>query len=477
MIDNVEVRRGTYHDSVRLMQASRALQQAAGVEEALVAMATDLNCDLLAEMGFDPEAIAAAGPNDLIIAVRAVDEPAVAHARLILQEALVAKAVRDSPMLATPAAHVIGSVASEATLALISVPGEHAFVEAMDALRHGLDVMVFSDNVPIAQEVQLKRSADRLGLLVMGPDCGTAIVNGVGLGFANVVQPGPVGIVGAAGTGIQQLCCLLDDAGVGVRNALGTGSHDLSVEVGGLSTLRGLEALDADPSTEVLIVASKPPAPEVAERVRAAAAECVTPTVLAYLGEEGVTLEGAVGRTLDLLGKAVPAYASWPAPTDGHRPGVLRGLFSGGSLGSEAVGLAVGALGEVGREERGAGHTIIDYGEDEYTRGRAHPMIDQRLRLQRLAAAGRDSRVGVILLDVVLGHGAHPDPASELAPVIADAAAEGAAVVVSLCGTNGDPQDRDRQARVLNEAGAAVWLSNAAAARHAVSMVDEVADG
>jgi FdrA protein len=471
MIDSVEVRRGMYHDSVRLMQASRALQQAPGVEEALVAMATDLNRELLAGMGFDPGALGEAGPNDLIVAVRAADETGVSHARRALEEALLVKPGRAGGMLAAPPAHVIGSAAPGATLALISVPGEHAFVEAMDALQHGLDVMVFSDNVPIQQEVLLKQVAGRLGLLVMGPDCGTAIVNGVGLGFANVVQTGPIGIVGAAGTGIQQLCCLLDDAGVGVRNALGTGSRDLSVEIGGSSTLRGLAALDADPTTEALIVVSKPPAPDIAAQVRAAAAECTTPAVLAYLGEEGVTLEGAVSDTLALLGKAPPVYASWPAAADDHRPGVLKGLFSGGSLSSEASRLAASALGEIGRDETVAGHSIVDYGGDEYTRGRAHPMIDQRLRLQRLGVAARDPHVGVILLDVVLGHGAHPDPAAELAPAIADAVVQGAAIVVSLCGTSRDPQDRDRQAGLLNEAGASVWLSNAAAARHAISLV------
>ena len=471
MIDSVEVRRGTYHDSVRLMQASRALQQASGVEEALVAMATNLNHELLQGMGFDLAAIGEAGPNDLIVAVRAADDQAVAHARQVLEEALVVRAATDSGMLSPPVAHVVGSAAAGATLALISVPGEHAFVEAMDALEHDLDVMVFSDNVPVAQEVLLKQTAARLGRLVMGPDCGTAIVNGVGLGFANVVQPGPVGIVGAAGTGIQQLCCLLDDAGVGVRNALGTGSHDLSSEIGGSSTLRGLAALDADPSTEVLIVVSKPPAPEVATRVRVAAAECRTPTVLAFLGEESMTLEGSVSDALGLLGMEPPVYASWPAATNDHRAGELRGLFSGGSLSSEAGRLAAAALGPVGNDEKASGHTIIDYGEDEYTRGRAHPMIDQRLRLQRLEAAAADPSVGVILADVVLGYGAHPDPASELAPVVTGAVAGGVAVVISLCGSRGDPQDRDGQARLLNEAGASVWLSNAAAAQHAIALV------
>ncbi len=451
------------------MQASRALQQAAGVEEALVAMATDLNLQLLAGMGFDLDGVGEAGPNDLIIAVRAAGERRVSDALAALEAALATRTTEEG-MQAAPPAHTIRAAASGATLALISVPGEHAFVEALDALRHGLDVMLFSDNVTVGQEVMLKEEASRRGLLVMGPDCGTAIVNGVGLGFSNTCGAGPVGIVGAAGTGIQQLCSLLDDAGVGVRNALGTGGRDLSEAVGGASTLRALSLLDADPATEVLVVVSKPPAPAVADLVRAAAAGCAKPAVLAYLGEPGVTLEGAVGETLQILGRQVPSYASWPARSEEHRPGVLRGLFSGGSLSREAAILAEESLGTVATVEGTGGHAVIDYGEDRFTRGRAHPMIDQRLRLQRLAAAADDEGVGVILLDVVLGYGAHPDPATELAPVVASAVRRGAAAVVSLCGTRTDPQGRDRQAGILHEAGASVWVSNAAAARHAARL-------
>ncbi len=467
MIERVEVRYATYHDSVRLMQASRVIQQTPGIEEAQVAMATDLNLELLAGMGFDLGDLDEIGPNDLIVAVRAADERAAAAALASLEAALTVRS-RSAGLFSAPPARTVGSAAGAATLALISVPGEHAFVEAMDALRHGLDVMLFSDNVPLGQEVILKSEAARRGLLVMGPDCGTAIVDGIGLGFANVVQPGPVGIVGAAGTGIQQICCLLDEAGVGVRNALGTGGRDLSAAVEGSSTLRGLAALDADPTAEVIIVVSKPPAPAIAERVRSAVAACVTPTVVSYLGEEGVTLEGSVTEALHLLGVSPPVYRSWPAASPRRRPGVLRGLFAGGSLAEEAATVAADELGPIARDEASRGHAVVDYGEDRYTQGRPHPMIDQRLRLRRLGAAADDPGVGVILLDVVLGHGAHPDPASELAPLVASATGQGAAVVVSLCGTTNDPQRRDHQADLLHRAGASVWLSNAAAARHAV---------
>ena len=473
MIARVEIHPGRYHDSVRLMQASKAVQTVDGVEDALVAMGTELNLGLLADMGFDMEDVVGAGPNDLLVAFRAENEAAIAAAHLVLDEALTHKAAPagglDAPEPKTAGA---AAAASDANVVLLSVPGEHAFVEAMEALESGRHVMIFSDNVPLEQEVALKQRAAAEGLLVMGPDCGTAIVNGVGLGFANAVLPGPVGIVGAAGTGIQQVCCLLDEAEVGVRHALGTGGRDLSAEVGASSTLRGLAALDADPSVEVVVVVSKPPTPEVAASVRAAAERCSTPTVVAFLGDPGVTLEGAVVETLEVLGVAAPEFPSWRGP-ERPRPGVLKGLFSGGSLCSEAAHIA-SVLGPVGRAEQAGAHTMVDYGDDEYTRGRAHPMIDQRVRLDRLEEAIRDPEVGVILLDVVLGHGAHPDPASELAPVIETAGAGGPPVIVSLCGTRSDPQDRERQALTLDEAGASVWLSNAAAARHAVSLVSGV---
>ncbi len=354
---------------------------------------------------------------------------------------------------------------------LLSVPGEHAFVEAMEALESGRHVMIFSDNVPIEQEVILKRYGTEHGLLVMGPDCGTTIISGVGLGFANAVQPGSVSMVGASGTGIQQMCALLDDADIGVRHALGTGSHDLSEDVGAASTLQALEALEEDPATDLIVVISKPPADPVAEKVRRAADACTKPVVITFMGE--TTLEDGAGDVVKALGRPPVEYGSWPARNDEHRPGFVRGLFSGGTLSSEARFVAAPFLGEVGFRDGDEGHTFIDYGDDEYTQGRAHPMIDQTVRLERLAAAAQDRSVGVILMDVVLGYGANADPAPELAPLIERAVGEGAAVVVSLCGTRGDPQGRDRQAKVLNLAGASVFLSNAAAAREAARLATE----
>jgi len=490
---HLEVRRGAYADSVALMQVSRRVADVPGVESALVAMGTDLNLEMLVGMGFDA---AEAGPNDLVVAVRAIDDATVAAALVELEAALASGSAR------RPSGEGAGDVPRTlrdagrlgATLALVSVPGEHAFVEASDALEAGMHVMVFSDNVPVERELALKTRARELGRLVMGPDAGTAIVSGVGLGFANVVRPGPVGIVAASGTGAQQLCCLLDDAGVGVSHVLGVGGRDLGSTIGAISTLQALDALDADPSTDLIVLLSKPPHPEVAETVRAAARASATPVVMGLLGESDLT--SVAVEVLDHLGVEAPSWATWgtedddPALAESERladgPGRLVGLFAGGTLCTEAAIVAAASLDGVHGNVAGLApaegavavgtHLFLDLGEDEFTRGRPHPMIDQSLRIDRIAHELIDASTRVLLLDVVLGHGAHADPADELVPVIraarADAAADGRRldVVVSLCGTLGDPQSRDHQAARLAGAGAMVWVSNAQAARAAVAL-------
>jgi FdrA protein len=481
VIATVEIIAGRYYDSVRLMQVTRDVSNAPGVEEAMVAMATDLNRRLLDEMGFDGSEIAAAGPDDLLVAIRAVDRTAADGARAEVARSLTSVRAPEATALFAPPDPRTASAAARAisaNLAVISVPGEHAFVEAMDAVRNGMHVMVFSDNVPVEQELLLKDEAAARNLLVMGPDCGTALVGGVGLGFANAVDPGPVAITGASGTGIQQLCVLLDAAGVGVRHALGTGSRDLSRAVGGASTLQAIAALDADPAVEVILVVSKPPDSEIGSKVREVAAACTTPTVVTFLGEPGVTLKGAASAVLEMLGRPAVEPPVWRGPRERApeaRVGVLRGFFSGGTLRDEAHSIATEVLGRVAIDESASGHRLVDYGSDEYTRGRAHPMIDPGLRLDGLLRAATDTRTGTILLDVVLGYGAHSDPAADLVPVVRTAVSAGVPVVISLCGTRRDPQGRERQATALTDAGAELYLSNAAAATRAAALVAEAA--
>jgi len=497
MTSHVEVRPGSYHDSVTLMQVSRRLQDVPGVRAAQVAMGTPLNLDLLAATGLPaPEGTR---PDDLVVALDLADDAALEPALTELARALSAPAAsgagsEDQPPLTTGSA----LRRQPADLVVVSVPGEAAFAEAVDAVQAGASVMVFSDNVPLEQEVALKDLAAEQDVLVMGPDCGTAVVGGLGLGFANAVRPGPVSLVAASGTGAQQVMALLDAAGVGVRHCLGLGGRDLSAAVGGRSASQALRALAADDGTELAVLVSKPPDRAVAERLRNEAAALGLPVEEALLGEGRPDLTAAVERVLTRLGRPVPDWPTWPSgcastPTRA-RGAALRGLFCGGTLCDEAMLLASAELGTVrsniplrpqwrldvdgsGSWDAGDQHAMVDFGDDALTRGRPHPMIDPTLRDARLAAEARDPRVGVLLLDVVLGHGTHPDPASELAPRVRAArslAVDGGrdlAVVVTLVGTADDPQGRDTQAAALAAAGADVFASNAQAVRHAVALV------
>jgi FdrA protein len=459
--DHVELRSGVYADSVTLLQVSRQVQQVPGVATAQVAMATPLNVEVLERMGFALPAEATV--NHLVVAVRLEDDASLEGARAEVERALAdgRRQVRGDHEEAPPRTTSAALRHDPGALVLVSVPGPSAAVEAMDALESGSDVMVFSDNVPVEQEVALKQYAASRDLLVMGPDCGTAVVEGLGLGFANVVAPGAVGIVAASGTGCQQVLALLDHAGVGVGTAYGVGGRDLSADVGGLATRTALARLDADPSVEVALLISKPPADDVARDLAAYTESLGTPVRLALLGAGRPDLTAATEDLLHALGRDVPA---WPVRGEtraatGH---VLQGLFVGGTMKQEAE-LLVAAAGVEGR--------LVDFGDDEYTTGRAHPMIDPSLRLERLAEVVADEATGVVLMDVVLGHGAEEDPAASLAPAIRDVRPP---VIVTVVGTAHDPQGLERQVDALAAAGAEVHLSNAMATRRALEILGGV---
>jgi FdrA protein len=494
--DQVEIRRGLYADSVTLMQISKEVSQSDDVTSVQVAMATELNLEVLTGLGFViPKTDSA---NDLLIAVRAVDSDAAGAAVLHAERLLTAprRSAGGSTAALPPRTFASAAAAAGPGLALISVPGRHAFTEAMDALESGCDVLIFSDNVTVEHEIALKDYAAEHDLLVLGPDCGTAVVGGVGLGFSHTLDRGPVGLVAASGTGAQQVLCLLDAAGVGVSAALGVGGRDLSEAVAARSTVAALALLEADPATELIIVVSKPPAAAVAEQVRAFTTGLSTPVQFALLGKGEPDLTVAVEQALGALGVQLPTWPSWIAATEPGpgepgagvsrtgvpHSGVLRGLFCGGTLCDEAMLIASAELGAIrsnialqpdwalDSSLTSADHTMIDFGDDALTQGRAHPMIDPSLRTQHLQSALADPRTGVVLLDVVLGHGAHPDPVAELLPVLVEAEVP---IVVSLIGARQDPQNLDSAAQRLHDAGASVFTSNAAAARHAVSLIQQ----
>jgi FdrA protein len=497
----VEVRRGTYHDSVTLMQVSRQAEELPGVEAAAAVAATPVNLELLARQGFtvDPGEL---GPSDLVVCVRAADEEAADRA-LEQVEGLLASTGRGGGSGAGSGGGAAGVAAPRSlraaarrdpdlNVAVLSVPGRHLHYEIAEALQAGLHVFCFSDGLDPATEAARKRDAARRGLLLMGPDCGTAILDGVGLGFANAVRRGPVGVVGASGTGIQEVTCLLDAAGVGISHAIGVGGRDLSPEVGGIMTLRALDLLAADDATERLVIISKPPDPRVARLVADAAATTGKPAVLAFPGLDappplpnGVSFAGSLEAAAAwAAGGGLPGATPDPHPPPVVTPGLIRGLFCGGTLCYEAMAVVARVVGRVGSNiplrpewgladpHRSEGHTFVDFGDDALTEGRAHPMIDPGLRNERLRREAADPETGVVVLDVVLGYGAHLDPAGELAALVERALAErpgGLSVVVSLCGAAGDPQGLDGQAAALRGAGALVTRSSAQAARLALA--------
>lgn len=471
--------RGRYADSMRLMGIARGIRSTDGVEAAEVAMGTPANLDALAAMG----ALVEAGPGDVVIAVNASDAGVAAAALDAAEQGLVSleSAGGGVAEMAPPRTLTAAFTAQPGSnVALVSVPGEYATLEAHRALTSGMHVFLFSDHVSVEDEVELKRRGEAKDLLVMGPGCGTAMLGGVGLGFMNVVRRGPVGIVAAAGTGAQEAACLLEAAGTGVSQIIGVGGRDLSKDVGGIMFRQAMRMLAEDPATETLFLVSKPPSPEVVQTLGAAVPPGVR-VVAAFVGWEGGPAPFEVHATLEegayaAAGATAPAQPA--APDDDRwtraRGRNLLGLYSGGSLAHEALTILEPHMAIAGNVSHHpappGGHTVLDLGEEEYTRGRPHPMVDLTVRLEMLADAEADEALGCVLLDVVLGHGAHPDPAGELAPALARLAGR-VPVVAHVCGTPGDPQDAGRQEAALRDAGVTVAASNAAAARLAMRAV------
>ncbi len=516
---------GEYRDSVALMLLARELSALPGVSDVAVVMGTPANKALLRQAGLLNDDAPAASPNDLVIAVKAKDAATARAAidkaqQLLAQKAASAQAggaarpkTLRSAIRATPGANV----------AVVSVAGQYATAQAWDALRAGLHVLLFSDHVALEDEIALKEYARAHGLLLMGPGAGTAIINGVGLGFANAVPRGNIGIVAAAGTGLQEVSTLVAKAGAGITQGIGVGGRDVSQAVGGIMMLEGLKALQADPETRVIVVVSKMPAASVTEKIVAQVGQSDKRTVLALManskwhmanGKSPYAIRHTLYTATDLHETAALAVAlsrgesvevarqklaaedrALAARARGLRRKLTarqryaRGLYAGGTLCEETLRLWQAALGEVWSNAPldprfklpdsnvSKRHSAIDLGEEEFTVGRPHPMIDNTLRVRRLLQEARDPSVAVIALDMVIGYGAHPDPASELGAAIAEAKRIAAkknrelVFVASVTGTEGDPQGLSRQTIALRKAGAIVLDSNAAVAKFASAIV------
>jgi FdrA protein len=493
-----------YQDSVALMRVAQRVLALPGVVNATLQMGNPANKEILQEAGLLTPQVQGAGPADIMVVVQARTAAAADAAQALCRSQLAGDMEAGSPqpgadVAAIPQRSLAAGAKAGMNLAQISVPGVYAAAEALKALKLGLNVFLFSDNVPLAQEVALKREATQRGLLVMGPDCGTAIIGGTPLGFANVVRRGSIGLVAASGTGLQEATTQVHRMGGGISHAIGTGGRDVSAEVGGATMLQGIALLARDAATRVITIVSKPPAPEVTVKVLSALQAAGKPAVLLFLGSlprlsaaqqrhirvvhtlvdaaaAAVQLVGVVSAPLERYDlPAKPAFASSQR--------YLRALYSGGTYAAEAQvlwaqqGLRVWSnvaldaaldLPEPRRASRE--HTALDLGDDAFTVGRPHPMIDQAARIERLRAEAADASVRVIVLDVVIGWGAHADPAGELAPVIVEVKRKAAragrelAVLGFVCGTQDDPQVLAAQEAKLREAGMVLAGNSANAA-------------
>lgn len=523
MVIRTTTKPSTYYDSLVLMRLTTQLLELPGVVDATVMMGTEQNKHSIGNPELLTAEVEAAGPNDLFVVVAAESDGAAEAALDYVQTALreghggpvaaVGQRVRtlDAALRQQPTSR----------LAILSIPGRYVRREAIKALDAGLHLLIFSDNVPLEEEIELKEMGRERGLLVMGPDCGTAIIGGAALAFANGVRRGRIGLVGASGTGLQEVTCLIDHMGAGVSHAIGTGGRDVSEAVGAITMIEGLKRLADDPGTDLIVIVSKPPASAVVAKVMVEVARCDKPVVVNFLGGDSETIDadgGIVAPTLEdaavtavaqlngtpepmvrqlLLGEAADVAALAAQVRSELVPGqrFVRGLFSGGTFTDESTMILGEQLSKVHTNggirqavqlpdpRQSVAHTCVDLGADEFTVGKPHPMLEPSLRRERLLAEAADPETAVILLDMVLGYGVHPDPAGAFAEYIGEAkevAAEDGRVlpvIASVCGVDSDPQSRYEQVKKLEAAGAIVMASNAQASRLAAAIVAPLAEG
>ncbi len=484
-------RSGAYYDSAVLMQLQRGLLGLPGVLDSGAVMGTPANQELLAQSGLLTDAAHKAGANDLLIVVKAETESAATDALAQVDALLTKRRSSISEEFRPKSLETAVQQLPNANWVLVSVPGRFAAGVARDALSLGKHVFLYSDNVSLEDEIELKKTAQAKGLLVMGPDCGTAIINGIGLGFANRVRRGNIGVVGASGTGLQTVTARIHALGAGLSHALGTGSRDLKAEVGAITAHQGLDLLARDPETKVIVLVSKPPAPSVATQLLAAAQACGKPVVVDFIGypPPGRTLGNlhfatSLSEAAEIAVSQSSVISHQSLITDNWSlmtvRGYLRGLFSGGTLAYEAL-LGLQAVisplysnAPITNDQllpdplKSQGHTIIDLGDEFFMVGRLHPMIDNDLRLRRMKQEAADPETGLLFLDVVLGEGAHADPASELAPAIKEIKDKRLEieVVVMVVGTDADPQGLESQIERFTAVGAVVFRNPTEAIEH-----------
>ncbi len=498
-----------YFDSVFLMGVNKHLSDEKGVQQTAVLMGSDGNKKLLKDLNLFVPGMDGAQANDLIVSIIADSETIVEEILSRLPDYLKGGAGTPGKTRLSTLENGL-SIKPSANLAVLSIPGEFAAREAKKALDHGLNVFLFSDNVTLEDELMLKSFALKQGLLVMGPDCGTSLIGGKGIGFANAVRKGCIGAIGPSGTGLQEFTSQVHNAGYGISHAIGSGSHDLSDAVGGLTTFSALDALQSDPDTKVIAIISKPPGEKTLEKLIDRIKNCSKPIIGCFLGVQSIpetgcclfsratTIDDAVRLSIvnsggkDQLNSVMGLYnLKVNREKQGFSPDqkYLRGVFAGGTFCYQTqqilntFGLKVYSNAPLEKKmllehpTQSRDHCVIDMGDDYFTQGKPHPMIDGTERRKRILEEAKDPEIKILLLDFILGFNASMDPVGELAEVISEAKKIVASrhgylsIVASICGTEGDPQDLKLQRTMLEELGVIVFGSNALASQFCVELI------
>ncbi len=496
--------RGEYFDSVSLMIASQKINQLSGIKDASIVMATNENKSILKAAGLYLSEFDNTQDADLIIVITADQQTHLESAFLQINDILANMRKKDDDDTNFLPRSIDAAVKQmpDANLCLISIAGKYAVQETWNALNNNLHVMLFSDNISVKDEIELKIHAKEKSLLLMGPDCGTAIINGIPLAFANVVSRGKIGIVGASGTGIQEVSSIISNLGQGISQALGTGGRDVKKEVGGIMFIEAIKALNNDPNTEIIVLVSKPPHDEVITKISHELKNVTKPVVAIFIGGsiEKIQQSGAIpaqnleeaalfavaianGQNIETAKNEISTkYLDLKQTAQQIAKNIkgkyIRGLFSGGTLCDEAQLILKNYIGNTYSNTplnpeykladlwKSQENTIIDLGDDDFTNGRPHPMIDYSLRMKRMLEEAQDSETAIILIDIVLGYGSHLDPEVELITTIQKTREinPNLLIIATIVGTDRDPQNKQHLKQLLIENNVFVTQSNAEAA-------------
>jgi FdrA protein len=501
------VKKNLHRDSVQLLHLSEEAKKIDGVRDAAVVMGTSTNKEILQKLGLLTDEGRAASESDMILAVMADSQSLIEKGLQQIEEMILKPPPAKGRVFYSVDAAL--QAVPDANLAVVSIPGEYARQIVLKLLDGGLSVHLFSDHVPPEHELELKQYARDRGLLVMGPGAGTSIIGGKAIAFANVVKKGKIGVVGAAGTGLQEVTVLLSEAGLGVSEALATGGGDVKTKIGGITTLQSIDALEQDPETSTVLVVSKPPDADLKKRIldhissktrkqyvtcfigpesydvpasirgRIRATKTLHAAVLEAVRAVEPSRQPEIAKRFSVSQSELLALASKISKGLGEKQRYIRGLYTGGTFAYETLVILGRMIGDVysnapidpklklADSYQSVKDAIVDLGEEEFTVGRAHPMIDPTIRKMRLVEEAKDPEVALVIMDFMLGYGSHSDPAGAMLGAVSDAKKiaekEGRVLpmLAHVCGTEQDPQPLSEQVQKLSDAGIDVFPTNA----------------